>query len=150
MDIYLIGKGAFEMGFLEDNQATIRILESGRSPAFRHADVTQRLNLAWLAEQFQRNSKHFTLVYVPSPLQATDIFTKLFTSAEIWNQLLKLLGLHSAPKHSAGQTKPDAPHPGEPWPWRRLELMIESCLRVVVVRNPNSVMLTVRLPYIAR
>ena len=27
MDIYLIGKGAFEVVFLEDNQATIRILE---------------------------------------------------------------------------------------------------------------------------
>lgn len=38
LDIYLIGKGAFEMVFLEDNQAMIRILESGPSPAFRHAD----------------------------------------------------------------------------------------------------------------
>ena len=30
---------------LEDNQAKNRILESGKSPAFRHADKTQRINL---------------------------------------------------------------------------------------------------------
>ena len=98
--------------FLEDNQATIRILESGRSPAFRHADKTQRLNLAWLAEQFQR--KQFTLVYVPSLLQAADIFTKPFTSTEKWNKLLKLLGLHAASVKPAGAPKIDAPHPGGP------------------------------------
>ena len=34
---------------LEDNQATIRILESGKSPAFRHADKTQGINLGWLS-----------------------------------------------------------------------------------------------------
>ena len=52
--VTLINNGSFEGVFLEDNQATIRILESGRSPAFRHTDKTQRVNLAWLAEQFRR------------------------------------------------------------------------------------------------
>ena len=129
MDIYLIGKGTFEMVFLEDNQATIRILESGRSPAFRHADKTQRLNLAWLAEQFQR--KHFTLVYVPSMLQAADIFTKPFTSAEKWNQLLKLLGLHRASIKPPGQKTPDALHPGGPvaaaMPESQTRVLLEVC-----------------------
>ena len=111
LDIYLIGKGAFEMVVLEDNQATIRILESRRSPAFRHADKTQRLNLAWLAEQFQR--KHFTLVYVASALQAADILTKPFTNAEKWNQLLKLLCI--APFGSSGPgPKSSASRPGGP------------------------------------
>ena len=36
---------AIEPVILEDNQATIRILESGKSPAFRHADKTQHINL---------------------------------------------------------------------------------------------------------
>ena len=129
MDIYLIGKGTFEMVFLEDNQATIRILESGRSPAFRHADKTQRLNLAWLAEQFQR--KHFTLVYVPSMLQAADIFTKPFTSTEKWNQLLKLLGLHRASIKPPGQKTPDALHPGGPvaaaMPESQTRVLLEVC-----------------------
>ena len=129
MDIYLIGKGTFEMVFLEDNQATIRILESGRSPAFRHADKTQRLNLAWLAEQFQR--KHFTLVYVPSMLQAADIFTKPFTSSEKWNQLLKILGLHRASIKPPGQKTPDALHPGGPvaaaTPESQTRVLLEVC-----------------------
>ena len=46
----LINNSSFEGIFLEDNQATIRILESGRSPAFRHTEKTQRVNLAWLAK----------------------------------------------------------------------------------------------------
>ena len=141
MDIYLIGKGAFEMVLLEDNQATIRILESGRSPACRHADKTQRQTLTWLAEQFQR--KHFTLVYVPSLLQAADIFTKPFTSAEKWNQLLKLLGLHSASKKSARQTKLDAPHPGGPvaaaTPGAHYRVLLEVCSFIAIEWPKNCV-----------
>ena len=79
-DIHVIGSGPFEIVFLEDNQATIRIMESGKSPSFRHTDKTQRLSLAWLSEQFKR--KHFNLVYVASMLQAAGILTKPFPNAE--------------------------------------------------------------------
>ena len=74
---------------LEDNQATIRILESGKSPAFRHADKTQRLNLGWISEQFKR--KHYVLAYINTQLQAADVLTKPFTSAEKWNKALHLM-----------------------------------------------------------
>ena len=76
---------------LEDNQATIRILESGKSPAFRHADTTQRINLGWISEQFRR--KHYVLAYVNTSLQAADILTKPFTSNEKWTKALKLLSI---------------------------------------------------------
>ena len=76
---------------LEDNQATIRILESGKSPAFRHADKTQRINLGWISEQFRR--KHYVLAYVNTSLQAADILTKPFTSNEKWAKALKLLSI---------------------------------------------------------
>ena len=33
--IYLVGTGSYEVVFLEDNEATIRIIESGKSPSFR-------------------------------------------------------------------------------------------------------------------
>ena len=36
--VYMAGPGSLEVVFLEDNQATIRILESGRSPSCRHTD----------------------------------------------------------------------------------------------------------------
>ena len=47
---------------LEDNEAIIHILESEKSPAFRH--------LGWLSEQFRR--KHYQLAYVSTNLQAAD------------------------------------------------------------------------------
>ena len=76
---------------LEDNQATIRILESGKSPAFRHADKTQRINLGWISEQFRR--KHSVLAYVNTSLQAADILANPFTSNEKWTKALKLLSI---------------------------------------------------------
>jgi len=93
--VYMAGPGSLEVIFLEDNQATIRILESGRSPSFRHTDKTQRLNLSWLSEQFKR--KHFRLVYVGSSLQAADILTKHFTNSEKWESALRLMGISSRP-----------------------------------------------------
>ena len=80
---------------MRTTEATIRILESGRSPSFRHTDKTQRLNLSWLSEQFKR--KHFRLVYVGSSLQAADILTKPFTNSEKWESALRLMGISSHP-----------------------------------------------------
>ena len=77
--------------FVEDNQATIRILESGKSPSFRHTDKTQRVNLSWLAEQFKR--KWFRLVHGPTVLQAADILTKPFTNADKWKRAVKLMAI---------------------------------------------------------
>ena len=111
--VYMAGPGSLEVIFLEDNQATIRILESGRSPSFRHTDKTQRLNLSWLSEQFKR--KHFRLVYVGSSLQAADILTKPFTNSEKWESALRLMGIssQSAPRKEPKKTKARA---GEPVP----------------------------------
>ena len=75
---------------LEDNQATIRIMESGKLPAFRHADKSQRINLGWLFEQFRR--KHYVLAYISISLQAADILTKPFTNADKWRHAVRLLG----------------------------------------------------------
>ena len=75
--------------FVEDNQATIRILENGKSPTFRHTDKTQRVNLSWLEEQFKR--KWYKMVHCPSILQAADIMTKPFTNSEKWKFATALL-----------------------------------------------------------
>ena len=61
---------------VEDNQATIRILENGKSPTFRHTDETQRVNLAWLAgtvlrgdgTQLVHGPQHGTHILTISPL----------------------------------------------------------------------------------
>ena len=80
---------AIEPIILEDNQATIRILESGKSPAFRHADKTQRINLGWIAEQFRR--KHYKMAYINTMLQAADILTKPLTNLDKWSRALQLM-----------------------------------------------------------
>ena len=81
----------------EDNQATIRILENGKSPSFRHTDKTQRINLSWLSEQYKRG--WYDLTYGPSKMQVADILTKPFTNAEKWRFALALMS-HVAPKSS--------------------------------------------------
>jgi len=80
--------------FVEDNQATIRILENGKSPTFRHTDKTQRINLSWLSEQYKRG--WYDLRYGPSKMQVADILTKPFTNAEKWRFAL---ALRKAAKH---------------------------------------------------
>ena len=93
LDLTLFAPKSIEGVFVEDNQATIRILESGKSPAFRHtdSDKTQRVNLSWLEEQFRR--KWYRLVHGPTILQAADIFTKPFTKSEKWGTALRLLSI---------------------------------------------------------
>ena len=81
--VNLIAPNSIQGVFIEDNQATIRILENGKSPTFRHSDKTQRVNLSWLSEQFKR--KWYRIVHGPTMLQAADIFTKPFVNAEKWN-----------------------------------------------------------------
>ena len=89
---------AIEPVVLEDNQATIRILESGKSPAFRHADKTQRINLGWIAEQFRR--RHYKMAYINTNLQAADILTKPFTNSDKWSKALELMRIAPEKQHS--------------------------------------------------
>ena len=87
--ISLFGPKCLRGVFVEDNQSTIRILESGKSPAFRHTDKTQRVNLAWLAEQFRR--KHYQLVHAATVRQSADICAKPFTNSDKWKNALRLI-----------------------------------------------------------
>ena len=92
--------------FVEDNQATIRILENGKSPTFRHTDKTQRVNLSWLEEQFKR--KWYKIVHCPSVLQAADIMTKPYTNAEKWKFATALLS-HVKVDAKGKSIEPDSP-----------------------------------------
>ena len=65
-------------------------MKSGKSPAFRHADKTQSINLGWLSEQVRR--KHYVLAYIGTSLQAADILTEPLTNADKWRHAVRLLG----------------------------------------------------------
>ena len=54
---------------LEDNQATIRIMESGKSPAFRHADKTQRINSTWDGYPSNSDERAMFLLALALPYQ---------------------------------------------------------------------------------
>ena len=77
------------LDFMEDNEATIRILATGRTPALRHMGRTHKVSLAWLYEQFSRDAVR--LIYCPSEQQSADIFTKTFDTADMWEALLPLI-----------------------------------------------------------
>ena len=113
--VNLIAPNSIQGVFIEDNQATIRILENGKSPTFRHSDKTQRVNLSWLSEQFQR--KWYRIVHGPTMLQAADIFTKPFVNAEKWNFAMKLLSIRLAkttPPDAKAAPAAEASSTGEP------------------------------------
>ena len=46
------------MRFLEDNQAMLQCVRSGRNPTMRHLARTHRVSVAWMQEQYK--SKNFT------------------------------------------------------------------------------------------
>ena len=75
----------------EDNQATLRVIKTGRSPALRHLSRTHHVNIAWLTERVNERELHPQ--YVDTSKQASDIFTKAFTNLVKWMSALQLLGM---------------------------------------------------------
>ena len=73
----------------EDNQAMIRVVESGRNPTMRYIGRTHGISVAWLHEQFQK--EELTLAYELSSRMCADIFTKGFTEADKWSLVCSLI-----------------------------------------------------------
>ena len=94
--------------FVEDNQAIIRILESGKSPTFRHTDKTQRISLSWLSAIGTVQEGWYDLTYGPSKIQVADVLKKPFTNAEKWRFALTLMS-HVASQGRTSQSKKPQP-----------------------------------------
>ena len=63
--------------FHEDNQAMIRVCETGRNPTMRHLGRTHGVSVAWLHEQLYIR-KLCPIEYTESLDMAADIYTKAF------------------------------------------------------------------------
>ena len=75
----------------EDNQAMIRICETGRNPTMRYMSRTQGVAFGWLFERFQEN--YLELIYEESAKMAADIFTKAFTDKATWIEVCRLVNI---------------------------------------------------------
>jgi hypothetical protein len=77
----------------EDNEAAIRILQSGKNPTMRHIARTQAIDIEWLHERYSRDGE-FDIQYCDSNKMAADIFTKAFPTKDRakWEIDLKLIG----------------------------------------------------------
>ena len=59
------------LNFYEDNQSTIKIIESGYSQQMRHISRTHRVDLAWLKERFEKDT--ITMRYIETQRQLSLI-----------------------------------------------------------------------------
>eukprot|EP00435_Cladocopium_sp_Y103_P010642 s3504_g2.t1 len=81
----------YQVKFMEDNQATITVMQSGSSASMRHMNKTQNINFKWLKQQF--DCKQFDLLNVGTTYQVADILTKAFTKPHVWNHAISLIGI---------------------------------------------------------
>ena len=75
----------------QDNQATARVMTTGRAPTLRHIKRTRSASIAWLNERVL--GPDITLNECISEVMAADIFTKRFTNKEKWEHVCLLIGM---------------------------------------------------------
>jgi len=73
----------------EDNQAMIRVIETGKNPTMRYLHRTHRVSVAWLHEVCQ--GAEIKLTYEVSAKMAADIFTKAFPDKNKWTAVCDLI-----------------------------------------------------------
>ena len=64
---------------MEDNAACAQIIVSGKNPSLRHVLRTQKVDIKWLHEVFQKH-QNLTMTLTPTKEQSVDIFKKRFKS----------------------------------------------------------------------
>jgi hypothetical protein len=72
-----------EIEYMEDNAACALIITTGKNPSLRHVLRTQKVDIKWLHEVFQKH-KNLTMTLTPTKEQSADIFTKRFKSPREW------------------------------------------------------------------
>ena len=83
-------QGESQVYIFEDNGAVIKMIIKGRSPTMRHVSRTHRVELDWLFDRINLDSK-IRIKYVDTKNQLGDMLTKGFFTRDEWNYLLRLL-----------------------------------------------------------
>ena len=84
----------------EDNQATTRIITTGKYPKLRHVQRLHGVNIAWLHDLLWKQL-YYDVFDTHTKRQAGDIFTKHFTAVPAWQHAVSLIGVVSDPLLSA-------------------------------------------------
>ena len=79
------------MWFLEDNQAMLQCIRTGRNPTMRHLARTHRVSVAWIHEQYA--AKRFTFAHESGEKMPPDIFTKAFQDRTKWKRARHLINI---------------------------------------------------------
>ena len=88
----------YDATFHEDNQAMIRVIETGRNPTMRYLHRTFRMSIATLHEILtgQVTDTVVRCQYTNSSEMAADIFTKGFTDKTKWNHATRSISIVDA------------------------------------------------------
>ena len=79
--------------FREDNQAMIHVANTGRNPTMKPLNQVQRVSVGWIHERL--NDGLFIIIYEETDKMAADIYTKGFTDAVKWHELLLLITFYN-------------------------------------------------------
>ena len=75
----------------EDNQATLRIIQTGKYPTLRHVRRMHGVSISWLHDAY--NAGHYLPWDCATDFQAADVFTKHFTDMSKWHHALDFIGI---------------------------------------------------------
>ena len=76
----------------EDNEAVIKMIIKGRSPTMRHVSRTHRVDLDWLFDRINLDSK-IQIKYIDTKNKLADILIKGNFTRDEWNHLLILFNV---------------------------------------------------------
>ena len=75
----------------EDNQATAKIIRSGKFEKLRHVDRTHGVQLSFITEQLRAG--RYELKDCHTRAMAADVFTKFFVNKDKWEHAITLIGM---------------------------------------------------------
>ena len=75
----------------EDNQATAKIIRSGKFEKLRHVDRTHGVQLSFSTEQLRAG--RYELKDCHTRAMAADVFTKFFVNKDKWEHAITLIGM---------------------------------------------------------
>ena len=123
------------MYVFEDNEAVIKMIIKGRSPAMRHVSRTHRVALEWLFYRINLDPK-IQIKYIDTKNQLADILTKGSFTRDEWNHLLCLFDISyfSPSVCSAAMEKRSQQDSGEERVTAKSKLMMN-----LIARTPSFV-----------